>query len=165
MMRTRRITDRERKAIDKILPQRDKLITRIAYQTGLRVQDILDLHADEISKTGRIAVTESKTKKLRIVHISPALRRDVEEYARRHPNAQNLIFDVEQSTIYRSIKSAARLIGADNISAHSYRKAYAHRYYQRYGLEATRRELNHNSIATTCLYIFNLKKEDDNNGR
>lgn len=155
-MRTRRVTDDERQRIRRKLNTADQLITDIAYQTGLRIGDILSLPAD-LSST-RIAVQEQKTGKTRVVHIKAATLRACKNYAARHAFPSGLLFDMDRSTVYRHITEAARDLGLHNISAHSYRKAYAYNYYLRYGLKATQMELQHDSIYTTMIYVFDYKE-------
>lgn len=158
-MRTRRIMPAEKLRLERTLPQRDKIITNIAYYTGLRVSDILNLKIQDIKAGGRVAITEKKTGKVRVVHIPARLRRQMQAYADAHALPNGTIFDVDKSTVYRSVHNNAKRLGMDNISMHSYRKAYAYSYYQKYGLRATQAELNHNNIATTCIYIFDFKGE------
>lgn len=154
-MRTRRINDDERRRLRRYLTKQDQLITDIAYQTGLRISDILALPHD--LHTTRIAVTEQKTGKTRVVHIKSKTLRDCQKYASSHASADGTLFDMDRSTVYRHITAAARRLGLHNISAHSYRKAYAYNYYLRYGLRATQIELHHKDIATTMIYVFDWK--------
>lgn len=155
-MRTRRITDPEREKLRKRLNKSDQLITDIAYQTGLRISDILQLPSD-LSST-RISVREQKTGKTRVVHIKASTLRQCKAYAAKHKNTEGVLFDCDRTTVYRHIRQAAKGLGLENISAHSYRKAYAHAYYMRYGLKATQKEMQHNNIATTCIYVFDWRE-------
>ncbi len=154
-MRTRRITDTERRRIRRTLPMRDRLITDIAYQTGLRISDILALPAD-LNST-KITITEQKTDNVRTVHIRQKTLDECRKYAVTH-SKNGLLFDVNRSTVYRSIHAAALHCGYQHISAHSYRKAFAYAYYQKHGLRATQIELGHKHIETTCIYVFDLEE-------
>lgn len=162
-MRTRRIKPAERKKLRKALPPRDKIITDIAYETGLRVSDILSL-SDNINT--HIVLNEQKTGKLRSVHIRPQTLRAARQYHKTHPTLDGKMFDVDRTTVYRSVHEAAKRCGlGNNISLHSYRKAFAFDYAQKYGIAATQAELHHNNIATTLIYIYDMNQfegdEDD----
>lgn len=158
-MRTRRIKPAERKKLRKALPVRDKIITDIAYETGLRVSDILSLR-DNINT--HIVLNEQKTGKLRSVHIRPQTLRAARQYHKTHPTPDGKMFDVDRTTVYRSVHEAAKRCGlGNNISLHSYRKAFAFDYAQRYGIAATQAELHHNNIATTLIYIYDVNQLGD----
>lgn len=103
-------------------------------------------------------ITEKKTGKTRIVHITNGLRRKIVAYSNIHAHDGH-VFDIAPSTYYRAISVAAKHYGYKNISAHSIRKLYAYEYYQRYGLRATQLELQHDNITTTMIYVFDIEME------
>lgn len=150
-MRTRAITDRELRALRLALPWRDGLAMQIMRDTGLRVSDMLRLTVADLERPS-IRVVERKTGKLRVVHLRPSTRRELRRYVQGRPAAAPLIA-CNRSTLYRSIHDTALRLGMRRISAHSARKAYARAYARKHGAEATRRELRHDSIATTLLYL------------
>ena len=148
-MRTRALTDKQLKILYKALPPRDVLICKIMRQTGLRISDVLALKKTDIAS--KMTVVEQKTKKKRTVTLTKALVRDCMIYAMQHKSLK--LFTCDRSTFYRSLHHTALRFGWRNISAHSIRKTYARAYCRKHGMEATRKELRHDSIATTLIYL------------
>ncbi len=154
-MRTKRVTDKQRREIKKHLKTQDRLITDIMYQTGLRVSDILRLPAQLDGQ--RFSVTEQKTGKTRTVSISTRTLHECERFVKNRQKESPRLFTCHRTTVYRHIRKAAAQCGYKNISAHSYRKAFARKFYNQHGLEATQQELQHGHIATTLIYVFDFK--------
>lgn len=96
-------------------------------------------------------IRERKTGKTRRVHLPAALVWESRLYGSLHRGAELITCD--RSTIYRAVHSQALRLGWANVSAHSVRKLYARAYARKYGIAATQRELGHESIATTLLYL------------
>lgn len=151
-MRTKALTDKQLKMLFKVLPPRDVLICKIIRQTGLRISDVLALKKADIAP--KMTVLERKTKKKRTITLTKALVRDCAIYGATHRGMR--LFNCNRSTFYRSLHRAALKFGWQNVSAHSIRKTYARAYCRKYGVEATRRELRHDSVATTLIYLQDL---------
>lgn len=122
---------------------------RIMADTGLRVSDVLALRIYQIRRT--MYITEGKTGKRRRVQLSPATLAAARAYAADRRAGRKLI-EADRSTIYRTISITAHALGMDHISAHSLRKYFAQKFCAKYGLEATRKELQHRDLMTTILY-------------
>lgn len=153
-MRTKRITPAQWLILRQHLPTPDRLLCSIMLQTGYRVGDALSITANDLRST-RLEITEQKTGKLRITHISSKTLGALRKYATAHGRiGNNRVITMDESTIYRHITTAAARCGFDNISAHSFRKAFAAEYCSKYGLIATQRELQHDNLATTLLYVY-----------
>lgn len=96
-------------------------------------------------------ITEHKTGKQRTVHLPAALLWECRLYASLHRGER--LIDCDRSTIYRAVHQMSERLGWAHISAHSVRKLYARTYARKYGAEAAQRELGHDSLATTMLYL------------
>lgn len=118
--------------------------------TGLRVSDVLSLRIWQIRRTMRI--TEGKTSKTRVVHLSSATLAAARAYAGDRRPGDRLIH-ADRSTIYRTISITAQALGMRRVSAHSLRKYYAVKYCKKHGILATQRELQHRDVLTTMLYV------------
>lgn len=134
----------------KHLPAREALVCRIMADTGLRVSDVLSLRIWQIRRTMRI--TEGKTSKTRVVHLSSATLAAARAYAGDRRPGDRLIH-ADRSTIYRTISITAQALGMRRVSAHSLRKYYAVKYCKKHGILATQRELQHRDVLTTMLYV------------
>lgn len=154
-MRTRALTRTEYRRLLKALPTREGLVCRIMADTGLRVSDVLALRIYQIRRT--MYVTEGKTGKRRKVVLSPATLAAARAYAADRRPGDRLV-QTDRSTIYRTISITAKALGMEHISAHSLRKYFAHKFCEKHGLEATRRELQHRDVMTTILYTTDYEK-------
>ena len=145
--------------------ERDYILFMLGLNTGLRVQDILDLKVIDV-RGELIKVKERKTKKHRRIPINRELRRalnayiynkDDQEYliASRQKNKQGLVKGINRSTAYRIIKEAARQSGfKDNCGTHTMRKTFGYMHYKKYNnLAALKKIFNHDTEAITFAYI------------
>ena len=162
-MRTRPITPAELRKLLKLLPDASALAVRISADTGLRISDILAIRSGELAPV--MLVTERKTGKSRRVRLRPATLKAAKAYA---AHGCDHLIPHAPSTIYRQIRRAAAELGMEHVSMHSIRKLYARQYCRAHGLAATQRELQHDYLSTTMLYVLNPDQiqamigEDDN---
>ena len=150
---SRPITRAELEQLRRALPWRDSVACEIMAETGLRISDVLALTREQLSDT--MTVTEIKTGKERIVHLSPETLVEARAYIRTHNSPE--IIPCHRSTFWRSVVHTADAFGWKHISPHSFRKLFAVEYCTQHGLEATQRELQHKNIATTLTYVANMK--------
>ena len=148
-MRTRPITPAELRKLLKLLPDASALAVRISADTGLRISDIPAIRSGELAATMR--VIERKTGKARRVRLKPATLKAAKAYA---THGHDRLIPHAPSTIYRQVTKAARELGMEHISMHSIRKLYARQYCRAHGLAATQRELQHDYLSTTMLYVL-----------
>lgn len=150
MSRTRPITPGELHKLLKVLPPAAALAVRISADTGLRVSDVLSIRCGDLQST--MKVRERKTGKQRTVHLKPTTLKTCKAFA---AHGKDKLIPVNRSTIYRQIKKAAADLGYDHVSMHSIRKLYARNFCKAHGLAATQREMQHDYLSTTMLYVLN----------
>ena len=155
-MRTRPITPAELRKLLKLLPDASALAVRISADTGLRISDILAIRSGELDTTMR--VIEGKTGKSRTVRPRPATLKAAKAYA---AHGCDRLIPHAPSTIYRQIRRAATELGMEHVSMHSIRKLYARQYCRAHGLAATQRELRHDYLSTTMLYVLDPDQIQD----
>lgn len=155
-MRTRPITPAELRKLLKLLPDASALAVRISADTGLRISDILAIRSGELDSTMR--VIERKTGKARPVRLRPATLKAAKAYA---AHGCDRLIPHAPSTIYRQIRRAAAELGMEHVSMHSIRKLYARQYCRAHGLAATQRELQHDYLSTTMLYVLDPDQIQD----
>lgn len=148
-MRTRPINRSQLRALLGLLPDAAALAVRISADTGLRISDVLAIRVSDIAPTMR--VRESKTGKERAVKLSADTLDAAISYA-KHGHA--MLIPRNRSTIYRQIRHAANTLGMPHVSMHSVRKYYARQYCRKHGLDATQREMQHDYLSTTLLYVL-----------
>lgn len=157
MSRTRPITPSELRRLITALPDGAALAVRISADTGLRISDVLSIRTADLARTMR--VTERKTGKQRRVQLRPATLRAAKAYAACY--GRDKVIPRNRSTIYRQISRAASDLGMQHVSMHSIRKLYARQYCKAHGLAATQREMQHNYISTTLLYVLDPDQIQD----
>lgn len=135
------------------------LALRVALETGLRIDDVLSLRADQIRRrtiSGKAHKTDKEFHKTVSADLAKRL-------AALTPNKGGYIFPHRldplrhrtRQAVWVNMKMAARRLGVElNAAPHSARKTYAVEMFRDKGLEQTQRELQHDRISTTMLYAF-----------
>ena len=157
MNKAKPITNAHAKAIAGILAPTERLIFRIAVETGFRISDILQLRAD-VRQT--ITVVERKTKKFRSATLSDELYKELVSYSPRFlpeqwlfTSRRSVLKPYNRMTYHRALKRAATALQID-FSAHSMRKLYALNIFERTkSLTAVQEALKHKYPATTAAYL------------
>ena len=157
MNKAKLITNETADAIAAKLAPTERLIFRLAIETGFRISDILNLKAD-VKQT--ITIVERKTKKFRSVRISDELYQDLLKYSPLYypdrylfKSVRSLYKPYSRMTYHRRLKQAAKALQID-FSAHSMRKLYALNIFARTGsIEAVKEAMNHKYITTTATYL------------
>ena len=135
------------------------LALRVALETGLRIDDVLSLRADQIVRRTIYGKAEKTDKPYRKT-ISAELAKRL---ASLTPNKGGYIFPHRldpakhrtRQAVWSNMKKAAALMGFKlNVAPHSARKTYAVEMFKDKGLEQTQKELQHDRISTTMLYAF-----------
>lgn len=140
-----------------LLMPTNRLVMEVALHTGLRVGDVLALRSERLAQ--RMTVKEEKTGKSRRISFSRGL------YERLRAQAGKIyVFEGRRSqevhrtrqAVWADISRAAKALRLTrNVTPHSARKIYAVELYKRYGsLDLAQRQLNHDNLETTLLYIM-----------
>jgi len=158
MKRPATITEGEAYAIAQQLNPVDSQIWRLLCETGARISDILRLTHAEIRRQPLI-IYESKSRRTRTITLSKTLH---DELTRWYPadNAEFAFYSVKnvrlhynRSTYYRHLQRATIALKIA-FSAHSARKLYARRIYDRTkNIIDVQNALHHRYITTTATYL------------
>lgn len=161
MSRTTYISRPEMAHILAALMPENRLIVRICMHTGLRISDVLELKTAQLKR--RMTIKERKTGKTRRVTFPAEL------YNEMLSNAGKLwVFEGRtdwhkhrtRQTVYKDIKRAAAVfqrsgaVRSGCIGTHTARKIAAVEAYQKGGLTAAQKLLNHSDPAITLLYAL-----------
>ncbi|WP_185965973.1 tyrosine-type recombinase/integrase [Flavobacterium sp. ZT3R18] len=139
----------------------------IAVNTGLRSGDVLQLTYEQLQQD-KVAITEQKTGKKKIIAINDSIRAIIPADATGSPfitNKGSIITNQHLNRLLKEVftKEAKTL----NISTHSCRKAFGRRVYQNNGesenaLIYLSELFNHSSVAITRKYL-GIRQEELNN--
>ena len=155
------ITGEQADAIQRLLEPTERLIFRVAVETGMRISDILQLRRENLGK--RLHVVERKTKKFRTVELSDELVEALYKhrgglYGVSRPGwlfcgRRDVLKPYSRMTYHRALKRAANALKID-FSAHSMRKLYARSIFDRTGnIFAVQEALKHKYVTTTAAYL------------
>lgn len=156
-MRAEYVLDRQVDMILAALMPANRLVIRVAVHTGLRVGDVLNLRTAQLAP--QLWVTESKTGKRKQIGLPEPLLTDLRLQAGEEwvfPSRSDPHRHRTRQAVWADVKRAARLYRLpQNVTPHSFRKAYAVDLLHRCGdLERVRRALNHESDIVTMVYAM-----------
>lgn len=140
----------------------NRLAVKVAMHTGLRIGDVLRLRPRDL-RTSRPTVREMKTGKTRRISLPRGLLEELRGISgdywvfegrtnpKRHRTRQAVYKDIRQAAAVFQRTGAVR---RGQVSTHSARKVAAVDAYQRGGMAAAQRLLNHSDPAITALYAL-----------
>lgn len=143
-----------------LMPQ-NRLVMRLAMETGLRIGDCLSIKTAALRY--RMTIREAKTGKSRRIVIPRQLLQELEANAGRvwvFEHRTNPHQHRTRQAVYKDVKKVVRMfqragsVRPGQISPHSVRKLRAVEAYQDGGLEAAQRLLNHSDVEVTLLYAL-----------
>lgn len=137
----------------------NRLVCKVALETGLRIGDVLSIKTADLKKSS-FTITEQKTQKKKKVRISDHLKKELLSQAgkiyvfehRLDPNKHRT-----RQAVFNDLKKVAKFFKIkQNIAPHTLRKLYAVDLYCRSGknLEKVREALNHDNDLTTVIYAL-----------
>ena len=150
---------------DDFAGQRDQLVLEMLYGTGIRLSELMGIHADDVSLgAGTVRVT-GKGNKQRIVPLNPTLMRVIERYQARRAHEFGalagplLLTDkgepMYEKFVYRTVKHYLSQIttSAAQQHPHALRHAFAtHLLGKGADLNSIKELLGHASLAATQVY-------------
>ena len=157
------IDKKTRRRVFRRMQPANAAICRVALATGLRIDDVCRLRTAQLnharSHSGWLVVTEQKTGKRRRVRLSRADMRRFSVFAGRvyvFPGRRDPDKHRTRQRVWRDFTKARLAVGAaGHVSPHSLRKLYAVSRFEKSGdLAKVQRMLNHDSPATTVLYVM-----------
>ena len=139
-----------------LLTESNRLVMRVALDTGLRVGDVLELRTEQLAP--QFYITERKTGKRRRVNLSGQLLAQLRQRAGKvwvFPGRDPSRHRTRQA-VWKDLKRAAKALRlVENLTPHSARKIYAVKLLEKYGdIDRVRRALNHDNLAVTLIYAM-----------
>jgi len=135
--------------------QRDYLMLRVLWRTGVRVNELLTITPRDIEPNNNVInVTKAKGGKQRMVHLDAETIKMLAEYV----SAQQLpddrpIFTLKQRQVRNIVKRYGSVIGKD-AHPHTFRHSYAiHCVRNGWDIRRLQQVLGHSSLNTTAVYL------------
>ena len=143
--------------------QRDKLMLRMLYETGMRRSELAGLREGSVDYSSMTIKVLGKRNKERLIPIESELAHNIQQYlALKHQEMgeSEWLFvgpkgkQVTVNDIYRTVKHYMSLLSnADRISPHVFRHSFATHILNEGGnIEAIRQLLGHADLSTTEVY-------------
>ncbi len=158
-MRTQWIPRGEMEHILSALFPENRLACEISLATGLRINDVLALTPQKVSKQ-RFTIREEKTGKTRSIRLPAELVERCLACSGQHYVFEGRLNGKKHRTrqaVYKDLKRVAVAFNLKkNIAPHSLRKSFAVYEFQKNGgnLKRVQKLLNHDSEAVTMLYAM-----------
>ncbi|WP_085523868.1 site-specific integrase [Tuberibacillus sp. Marseille-P3662] len=139
---------------------RNYLLFVLGINTGLRVSDILTIKVGDVKGT-HLRIREGKTKKQKMIRITPTLKREIKGYIEDKDDHEYIFKSrigdnkpIGRSMTYKILRDAADAYNLVDIGTHTMRKTFGYHFYQKYKDVALLQELfNHSSPDITLRYI------------
>jgi len=125
----------------------------LGVSTGLRISDLLALRVEDVGEN--FQVVESKTKKIREIHLPKNIWRNLKDYIDfRGLEGSDKLFPTTRQTVHKYFALYGHEKGIRSVGTHSMRVTYAWNVYRRSTcLLAVKKAMNHKYISTTILYL------------
>lgn len=147
-----------------------KAILAIFLNTGLRVQELIDLQLEAylyFIKTGTPITIETKGGKYRKIIFNKTTQQYINDYLQIRKEGISNLFVSNHGTpmngkcLNKTLKRAVEKAGLDykKITNHSIRSTAATHVYENHGIVATQQFLDHSDISTTQIYIGGVQNQ------
>jgi len=142
--------------------ERDRMILKYLYYTGMRVNEMIQTIKEDINfkeNVIRIRVETTKTKREAFQPIPKAFKEDLEHWCKYKQNEEKL-FPWTKQRIWQIVKYYVKKANiTKNIHPHSFRHTYGtHVYEETNDLGKVQELLRHESLASTGIYKHLSKK-------
>ena len=144
--------------------QRDTLILRLLYSTGVRVSELVNLEISNIQE-GRIHIIAGKGAKDRIIYIDQKTEAMVKSYIENNKNKTYIIENKDKiklttRTIQRIVEKCKKKAGIDKeVTPHVLRHSFAtHLLQNKADIVVIKELLGHSNLTTTQIYT-NISNE------
>lgn len=144
----------------RIRNERNYVLFLTGINTGLRISDILRLQVNDVQGT-YIRLREKKTKKQKMIRITPELRKAYKSFTEQKQGDEYLFKSrqgvnqpIDRSTAYKILAKAAAEFHLKDIGTHTLRKTFGYHFYAQNKNVALLQDIfNHASPDVTLRYI------------
>ena len=134
--------------------ERDRLIIRIIYATGVRVSELCSINVEDIDMDDQMIRVRGKGGKIRMVFIDPETLREIDTVIGNRLSGPLFFGQQGKNISPRTIQHMFRKYAPEGITPHKIRHSYASELYRRSrNLRVVQENLGHASIKTTEVYL------------
>jgi len=140
--------------IDSITDNRDKLIIRTIYATGVRVSELCNINLEDIDFEEHTIRIRGKGDKIRIVFVDDDTLEAIRKFTGNQIAGPLFVGQQGKNISPRAIQHIFRHYAPVGITPHKIRHSYASELYRRSkNLRVVQENLGHTSIKTTEIYL------------
>ena len=140
--------------IDSIPDERDKLIIRTIYATGVRVSELCNINIEDIDFEEHTIRIRGKGDKIRIVFVDDDTLESIRKFTDNQIIGPLFVGQQGKNISPRAIQHIFRHYAPVGITPHKIRHSYASELYRRSkNLRVVQENLGHTSIKTTEIYL------------
>jgi site-specific recombinase XerD len=140
--------------IDSIPDERDKLIVRTIYATGVRVSELSNINIEDIDFEEQTIRVKGKGGKIRTVFIDPETLREMDPFIGKRIEGPLFVGQLGHHISPRAVQQIFKKYAPPGITPHKIRHSYASELYRRSkNLRVVQENLGHSSIKTTEIYL------------
>ena len=134
--------------------ERDRLIIRTIYATGVRVSELCSINIEDIDFEDRIIRVKGKGGKIRTVFIDEETLQDINHYTSGRISGPLFEGQLGKNISPRTVQHIFERYAPTGITPHKIRHSYASELYRRSkNLRVVQENLGHSSIQTTEVYL------------
>lgn len=142
------------KLLESIQDQRDRLIIRTIYATGVRVSELCSISLNDIDFEENTIRIKGKGGKIRIVFIDDETLKEINKYSAGNIDGPLFLGQQGRNISPRTVQYIFNKYAPSGITPHKIRHSYASELYKRSkNLRVVQENLGHSSIQTTEIYL------------
>ena len=140
--------------LNSINNERDRLIIRTIYATGVRVSELCSIKIEDIDFEDHIIKVKGKGGKIRTVFVDEDTLADINHYKAGKISGPLFEGQLEKNISPRTVQHIFEKYAPEGITPHKIRHSYASELYRRSkNLRVVQENLGHSSIQTTEVYL------------
>ena len=142
------------KLLDSIQDERDHLIVRTIYATGVRVSELCSINMEDIDFEDHTIRVKGKGGKIRIVFVDDETLKKINKYSSGNIDGPLFLGQQGRNISPRTVQYIFTKYAPPGITPHKIRHSYASELYKRSkNLRVVQENLGHSSIQTTEIYL------------
>jgi integrase/recombinase XerC len=142
------------KLIESIPDEKERLIVRLIYATGVRVSELSEMNIEDIDLEDQTIRVTGKGGKIRIVFVDGDTLKDIDRFVGKRIVGPLFLGQQGKHISPRTVEHIFKKYAPPGITPHKIRHSYASELYRRSkNLRVVQENLGHASIRTTEIYL------------